>query len=347
MWRNGRRGRFKICSKQLGAGSSPVIGIIHGVHMIKHIQCPCGSQELYSSCCKTIHSYENQEYSVEKLIRARYSAYSLQLVDFLLHTTHPCSKLFTKPIKKIKEDIVSFSKSYSFTSVSVNTVKYENKCSAAEYTITLESSEKVTTYNEVGLFDKVNDRWLYRDTSYASMEALNNGSLLPLSFIPNDILRKPCEKVLEITPEIITLIENMTVTMIMNNGIGIAAPQIGVSKSIFIYTPPINDSEFGPPCVVINPSIISRSSSTAVFNEGCLSIPGLDADVKRSRSITIEYQDITGKTIIKKASDFECRILLHEYGHLIGELFTDLLSGAQKSHADKFVKQIKKRSLNA
>jgi peptide deformylase len=111
-------------------------------------------------------------------------------------------------------------------------------------------------------------------------------------------------------------------TMYAAEGIGIAAPQVGVSKRLFVMD--VGDSEAGPTAVV-NPVIMERSGSERV-DEGCLSLPGLFGGVDRSVHIVVEGKDLDGEPIRIEASDLLARCIQHEIDHVDGILFIDRLS---------------------
>lgn len=141
---------------------------------------------------------------------------------------------------------------------------------------------------------------------------------------PDPILRKKCQEVEEITPEIKRLAEDMVETMEKNQGIGLAAPQVGVLKRIVVL-----QTEQGP-AVFVNPKIIKKSKEKETLEEGCLSFPGFWLKIKRAREVEIEGLDIRGKKISVKAEGFIARILQHEIDHLDGVLIIDKVGFFQK-----------------
>lgn len=136
------------------------------------------------------------------------------------------------------------------------------------------------------------------------------------------MLRKPAEKVHKVSAKVQTLVQDMFDTMYANNGVGLAAPQIGESKRIFVLDVSPDGSNL-PPMAFINPVIIKKSGAMVSW-EGCLSFPNVFIDVKRYKTITVKYQDLTGKTKVMEASgDLLCRAIQHELDHLDGILFVD------------------------
>jgi peptide deformylase len=147
---------------------------------------------------------------------------------------------------------------------------------------------------------------------------------LPLRYYGDPVLRRKADAVPAITPEIRELIEAMFATMYVEEGVGLAAPQVGRSVRVFV----IDVEEEGRPRVkqaFVNPVLVERSSETEVFEEGCLSIPTLRADVKRPSRVVVEALDADGKPFRMEADGLLARAIQHETDHLDGVLFLDRL----------------------
>ncbi|MDG3008065.1 peptide deformylase [Paludisphaera mucosa] len=143
-------------------------------------------------------------------------------------------------------------------------------------------------------------------------------------------LRTPAEAVaFPLSDEVRTLVDDMLATMREADGVGIAAPQVYRSLRIFIVAPRPNprypDAIEETPIVAINPEIVERSDEREKGWEGCLSIPGIRAEVPRNRWIVVRYQDLQGDHIVRKLEDFVARIFQHEDDHLHGLVFLDRL----------------------
>ena len=151
-------------------------------------------------------------------------------------------------------------------------------------------------------------------------------SKLKIVTYPNEILKKVAEPVREITPEIVQLVKNMIEAMYEDDGVGIAAPQVGVSKRIFIASP---EAKPGTERVYINPEIISREGEELGL-EGCLSLPGIAAEVKRAKKIVFTALDLQSKPIKVNAENFFARIVQHEIDHLNGKLFIDRVAFSER-----------------
>ena len=161
------------------------------------------------------------------------------------------------------------------------------------------------------------------------------------------ILRKKVNKVKVVDNEIIELITNMFDTMRNANGIGLAANQVGADRKIFIVDlTKVEGYEDLKPIVFINPKIVKHSEEQTVFEEGCLSIPDIRGDVERPETITIEYQDAELKEQTMDADNLLSRVIQHEYDHLLGILFTDLVDDEMKKRLKKPLHRIRKRKID-
>ena len=132
----------------------------------------------------------------------------------------------------------------------------------------------------------------------------------------NDILRAKAEDINELNQEIIDLIPRMYQIMYDSRGVGLAGPQIGISKRIFVY-----DIGEGPHAL-INPKIV-KSKGELWGIEGCLSIPGLQGEVPRAELITVTGMDENGEQVKINAEDYLARVFQHEIDHLDGMMFID------------------------
>lgn len=139
--------------------------------------------------------------------------------------------------------------------------------------------------------------------------------------IGDEILRKNCKPVKEMTPRIQELITDMFETMYQANGVGLAAPQVGVMKQIVVI-----DVEDGNQYVLVNPEII-REEGSQTGSEGCLSVPGKSGTVTRPQTVTVRAYDENMNMIELTGEDLLARAICHECGHLKGELFVDLVEG--------------------
>jgi peptide deformylase len=150
------------------------------------------------------------------------------------------------------------------------------------------------------------------------------------------ILRQLAAPVAAVTPEIKTLIADMAETMWHQVGIGLAAPQIGVSLRIFV----MDDGKRGARAIV-NP-VVTERGGVVKEEEGCLSLPGIFAEVERSKSLHIEGLDGDGEPISFEAQGLQAKIIQHELDHLDGVLFIDRLPPVTR---DRIKKKIQKEGL--
>jgi len=150
----------------------------------------------------------------------------------------------------------------------------------------------------------------------------------------NEILRQKAEKIAEINDDIKNLAQSMLEILKRDNGIGVAGPQVGVGKRIFV-TCIQNDIER----VYINPSILETSLETSKFEEGCLSVPGVYSNVVRPSAIKIQAWNEKGRPFTMETSGLLARVILHELDHLDGVLFLDHLP---ESKRDKLIEKYEK-----
>ena len=132
------------------------------------------------------------------------------------------------------------------------------------------------------------------------------------------ILRKVCREVTEITPRVLTLLDDMKDTLHKANGCGLAAPQVGVLRRIVII-----ETESGKLYEMINPEIIERSEELQHELEGCLSIPGQWGITERPKTVTVRAMDRNGKYYRLTGTDLLARAICHETDHLDGVLYKD------------------------
>jgi peptide deformylase len=150
-------------------------------------------------------------------------------------------------------------------------------------------------------------------------------------------LRRRAAPVGEVTPEVRAAIADMTETMYDEVGIGLAAPQVGVSLRLIV----VADEEGRGVQALLNPAIVDRGGE-ATGEEGCLSIPGVFAPVTRSAWVKVEAQDVNGRPLALRATGLRARVLQHEIDHLDGVLFIDRVDPVTR---DRIKRKIKKEGL--
>ncbi len=138
------------------------------------------------------------------------------------------------------------------------------------------------------------------------------------------ILRKKARKVDVFDDNLNEILEEMIETMYLGDGVGLAAPQVGLTLRMFVMD--VGDG----PKKVVNPSIIEMSEEKETAEEGCLSLPDIFEDVERSVWIEVEYQNERGEPVKERLEGYEARVFQHEYDHLNGILFIDRISPARR-----------------
>ncbi len=154
--------------------------------------------------------------------------------------------------------------------------------------------------------------------------------ILPVYTYGNAVLRKESKEIGPDYPELHTLVNNMYETMYHADGVGLAAPQIGLDiRLLVIDLAPFKeqDPELGSfKVTMINPVMLEMSDETVMGEEGCLSIPGIHESVARSKRIKITYLDLDFNEHTEVFEDYKARVVQHEYDHLEGKVFTDRVS---------------------
>jgi len=169
-------------------------------------------------------------------------------------------------------------------------------------------------------------------------------ALMEVVHYGDPILRKKCKPV-EDYKKLSGLIDDMFDTMYEENGIGLAANQVGVDLNLFIIDISDIEEEGESIHVFINGEII-EGSGESWFEEGCLSIPDVRLDVKRPETITFKYQDESGHEHTKEISGLLARAIQHEVDHLNGVFIVDRVTSTTKMTVDKTLKAIKKDALS-
>ncbi len=150
------------------------------------------------------------------------------------------------------------------------------------------------------------------------------GETMSIRTYGDPVLRRLAEPVEAIDDETRRICERMVEAMIRSDGVGLAAPQIGISKRIIVLDV---DGDFH---VLINPELLETSEETETFTEGCLSVPGVHADVSRSAHATIEGTALDGSPVRITGEGLLARAIQHEIDHLNGNLFLDHLSPVRR-----------------
>lgn len=158
--------------------------------------------------------------------------------------------------------------------------------------------------------------------------------ILPIYIYGSSVLREKARDITPDYPNLDKLIEDMWETLYYADGVGLAAPQVGLSIRLFM----VDGSELSEDRpelmdfkrLVINPHLIETSSQTVVYQEGCLSLPKIWADIERPISVKLTYQNRHFEPVQEWFHGMAARMVQHEYAHLEGELFTDLAPAIRK-----------------
>jgi len=152
-------------------------------------------------------------------------------------------------------------------------------------------------------------------------------ALLEIKKFNAPVLRKKAKKVEKVDKKVKSLVLNMIQTMKNGQGIGLAAPQVGISERVIVV---MSNFKNGQNLGLINPKIVKKSKEKGLEEEGCLSFPGIFLKIKRAKEIEVEGLDIEGKKIKIKAKGLSAGVFQHEIDHLDGILFFNRLGFAQK-----------------
>lgn len=159
---------------------------------------------------------------------------------------------------------------------------------------------------------------------------------LKIIHYPDPRLRKKAARVTEFTPELNAIAQKMVKLMHEDRGVGLAAPQVGLSMALFVMNPTGNPEDQR---VYVNP-VLSDGDGSELGEEGCLSLPNIRTDVDRYLKMTIQAQDLTGKEFTETAEGFVARIWQHEVDHLNGTLILDRMGPGTKLMFRKKIKEL-------
>lgn len=161
---------------------------------------------------------------------------------------------------------------------------------------------------------------------------------LLLTTFGNPVLRRKARTVTEFGDDLEGLARRMFEVMYEEEGVGLAAPQVGISKRIAVLDVPVDESQ-NYVGVIVNPEITAYEG-TQKAQEGCLSIPGLREDVVRHQWVRVQAQDLNGETFTVEGTDLLARAFQHEIDHLNGVLYIDRISSLRRRLMDKKLKSI-------
>ena len=165
--------------------------------------------------------------------------------------------------------------------------------------------------------------------------------MLEILTYPDSVLRKKADDVETITDDYHQLIEEMAEAMYDDDGVGLAAPQIGVSKQVIVV-----DGGEGF-MALFNPEIIKTGDDTDTVEEGCLSLPGIRVQVERPTQITLRVLNVKGETVQLEIEGLMARIFQHEIDHLNGILIIDRVSSINRSLLKSKLRKLEKEALRS
>ncbi len=175
--------------------------------------------------------------------------------------------------------------------------------------------------------------------------------IYPIVLFGDPVLKRKAQTIEKGALDLDQLVADMFETMDAANGVGLAAPQIGMSIRLFVVdTEPMvedDDEEVGVRRAFINPEILDESGEEWKFEEGCLSIPGIREDVARFDTIKIRYQDQEWNEQVEEIDGILARVIQHEYDHIEGILFTDHISAFKKKLIKNKLANISKGKVSA
>ncbi|MCY3996538.1 MAG: peptide deformylase [Rhodobacter sp.] len=164
---------------------------------------------------------------------------------------------------------------------------------------------------------------------------------------PDPRLRKCCERVDEITPELRNLADDMLQTMYDAPGIGLAAPQIGELRRLIVMDCAEEPNAQPSPVVLFNPETVWNSEEVETRDEGCLSIPEQFAEVQRPAEVRVRWEDLDGRPREEKFDGLWARCVQHEIDHLNGRLFVDYLTPLKRQMITRKMVKLKRERARA
>ena len=310
--------------------------------------CPCSSGDTYTTCCEPFHQGKLPENALQ-LMRSRFSAYALNLPDYIIGTTHPASPQYLHDKTTWSRQISEFSSQTEFKKLEILNFQETEHFATVTFVAYLFQNNNDATFTERSYFEKLDGKWLYRSGQLSpgrepKLVPTTPLQLLPLAYLGKPVLRKVADPIIHITDDVRKLVQQMIETMDACNGIGLAAPQIHHSLKLFVIRVPVEKEDgtlsLNGVKVFINPEISLPSSETWKISEGCLSIPSIHGEVERPKEITVEYIDLQGSKIQERVSGWEARVIMHENDHINGVLFIDHLEVKTRQDLEPLLNQL-------
>ncbi|WP_349827482.1 peptide deformylase [Brevibacterium litoralis] len=167
----------------------------------------------------------------------------------------------------------------------------------------------------------------------------------PIVVYGEPVLHRKADPVTEFDADLVALVDDMFETLKLSNGVGLAAPQIGIGKQIYVYDADDEVAGVRRRGVFVNPVLVANKIPDGPpdphdESEGCLSVPALDFPLKRSSKVTVQGKDVAGNTVSLTVEGWFARIMQHEFDHLQGTLYVDRLQGRWKKDWKKQQKKL-------
>jgi peptide deformylase len=163
-------------------------------------------------------------------------------------------------------------------------------------------------------------------------------SVRSIRLFPDDVLRVRCEPVESFDGELAALVADLVETMHAAPGVGLAAPQVGVTRRVFVVDLSVGEDP-DQVHVFVNPRIVEEEGQVVDF-EGCLSLPEMSEKVERPQRVVVEAQGVDGEPFRREAEEWLARAICHENDHLDGVLFVDRLHGLRREKARRQLKKM-------
>lgn len=314
---------------------------------MKNISCPCKSGLKYKICCGLFHEGKNVK-DIEKLVRARYSAYVLGFLEYIIKTTHPLYvplySSYEFDEKKWMKDLKSLSADRKFIDLKILHIESDGKKAFAFFYIKFMEKNKERGFLERNFFEKINGKWFYKLGNI--LEKKNTffkktlSSILPIAYITDPIFEKKKKDILKIDDELKKFIGKMKSTCDLYNGAGLAASQVHSLKNLFIMK---RSDDYD---IFLNPKILEEKGEWEMLEEACLCIPYLSGEVDRKNEIVLEYMDMEGNIQRKTFFSFQAKVCMHEIDHLKGIFFTDRMKKKDLENIGPALKTLKNKIQN-
>ncbi|HMB14630.1 MAG TPA: peptide deformylase [Roseovarius sp.] len=169
----------------------------------------------------------------------------------------------------------------------------------------------------------------------------------PILIHPDPRLKKVCEPVPDLSDDLRRLADDMLETMYDAPGIGLAAPQVGVTRRLIVLDCVKDEGEEPRPLVMFNPEVVARSDDTNVYEEGCLSIPDQYAEVTRPKVVDVRWIDMNGNEQSETFDGLWATCVQHEIDHLNGKLFIDYLGAMRRQMITRRMQKLKREQARA